>query len=475
MSSIAPQPVSVPRAVHNSLAIVALDLSTKLLPLVTFPWVVRALGPVSYGKVGFALAVAGFFGLLAAPGFYSYGIREVAREPWRAPDIAAELTGARIVFAACSYLLLVVFTFTLAPADDLTRRLLLLAGLSFIVAPLDLRWLFVGVSRMWAMALAGILGQIAYAAMLLGLIRGPADAWVMPAAAVAAALIPAVVMLRLAMRRFRVSWPRFAARRWPAFLPACLTLGLASMMSLVYDQIDTVMLRYLRTEHEVGIYAASYRIMTLALSFMPVLQQVFFPMLASAAQHEGDEHRYFRWLGQATLALTLPIALGGFLLAGPITAFLLGPRYPGSERLLRWLMFNLLAGPLASFCSARLVTHRRERQYLLAVSWGAVLNVVLNLVFIPTYGAIAAVWTTAFSQLAVALAAFYFTRDLKWPDLARPGLIAVLATASMCLGVIALRRFHLHVLLVIFAGAAVYAAAYMLSRLLLAHLRPRPA
>jgi len=56
------------RVINNSIALLVMDLSSKIFPLVTFPWIVRALGPESYGKVGFAAAVAGFFGLLASPG-----------------------------------------------------------------------------------------------------------------------------------------------------------------------------------------------------------------------------------------------------------------------------------------------------------------------------------------------------------------------------------------------------------------------
>jgi len=464
------------RVVNNSAAVLALELTTKLLPLVTFPWVVRALGPSGYGKVGFALAVSGMFGLLAAPGFYSYGIREVARKPERSNEIAQELVGARITFAACSYLALVAFTFTLAPHDSATRVLLLLSGLSFLVAPLDLRWLFVGMSRMWGMALAGIAGQLAYAALLLGFVRGPADGWIIPSAATVAALISAFLMLRRAVRQFHISWPAFAPERWAAFLPICLTLGLASMMSLVYDQIDTIMLRYLRTEQEVGIYVASYRLMTISMSFLPVLGQVFFPLLSGSTKDAKSEKTHMQWLGNATVALALPIATGGFLLAGPITYFLLGAKYNGAEVLVRWLMLNLITAPMASFLSSRLVTHRRERKYLASVGIGAAFNVILNLIFIPQFGAIAAVWTTIVSQAMVGLAGLHFSRDLVWPNLWRPFAVASLASGIMAIGIVGLRRVgHVHVIVMIAAGAALYGAVYVLSHFLWGRLQPRAA
>jgi O-antigen/teichoic acid export membrane protein len=37
------------RVINNSIALLVMDLSGKVVPLVTFPWIVRALGPESYG------------------------------------------------------------------------------------------------------------------------------------------------------------------------------------------------------------------------------------------------------------------------------------------------------------------------------------------------------------------------------------------------------------------------------------------
>ena len=46
-------------------------------------------------------------------------------------------------------------------------------------------------------------------------------------------------------------------------------------MSMIYDQIDVVMLKYFRTDAELGTYVASYALMTMAMSFVPILGQVF--------------------------------------------------------------------------------------------------------------------------------------------------------------------------------------------------------
>ena len=58
-----PRTVGLARVINNSVALVLLDLLNKAIPLIVFPRVVRALGPVAYGRLGFAAAVAGFEGV----------------------------------------------------------------------------------------------------------------------------------------------------------------------------------------------------------------------------------------------------------------------------------------------------------------------------------------------------------------------------------------------------------------------------
>ena len=50
-----------------------------LIPLVTFPYVSRILGPEGLGKVEFANSIVSYFVLFTALGIPTYGMREIAR------------------------------------------------------------------------------------------------------------------------------------------------------------------------------------------------------------------------------------------------------------------------------------------------------------------------------------------------------------------------------------------------------------
>ena len=456
------------RVINNSAALLALDILSKAMPLFVFPVMVRALGPTSYGKIGFATAVAGFFGLVASPGFSTYALREAAKDQGRVNFLVQHVLGARVAFAVVSYLLLIAFALTFAPHDFTTRLLIVLSGLAFLVNSMDAQWIFTARSRMWMVMLRGAVGQLIYGGLILALIRRPSDAWVVPVASVVSLLAGTLLIWLPARREYHIPWPVISPDVWRSFLPICLIMGLATMMSMIYDQIDTVMLRYMRSETEVGLYVASYRLMTIAMSFAPILGTVFFPLLSeTTGQDPENEQRYLGWLGQASVGLALPIATGGFILAEPLTRFVLGSQYNGTAPLFRWLMLTILAGPMASYFGSQLIPIAREKKYLLAVGAGAVVNVILNLFLIPLYGAIAAAFTTAISQTVVAFMNYYFCRDLPRPSLLGALGLSLTASAVMATGLLVARSlFTLHVVLLVVLGAMIYAAVYWAGRAL---------
>src|SRR5437588_2130002 len=204
-SALAPlRPMRLARVINNSAALLVLDILSKAMPLVVFPVMVRALGPTSYGKIGFATAVAGFFGLLASPGFSTYALREAARDESRVHFLVRHVLGARVAFAVASYILLIIFALTFAPHDFTTRLLIVLSGLVFLVNSMDAQWVFTARSRMWMVTLRGAVGQLIYGGLILALIRRPSDAWIVPVATVVSLLAGMFLIWVPARREYHI-------------------------------------------------------------------------------------------------------------------------------------------------------------------------------------------------------------------------------------------------------------------------------
>jgi len=118
------------------------------------------------------------------------------------------------MLALCSFVLLLLFTFTLAPKDSLTRVLLLVSGTNFLMTSVDVQWLYIGQSRMWRVSSATMLAQIAYMMVILTCVRRPSDAWIVPLAITISTLVSASILLRRARADFNVGLPRYMPEEW---------------------------------------------------------------------------------------------------------------------------------------------------------------------------------------------------------------------------------------------------------------------
>ena len=166
-----------------------------------------------------------------------------------------------------------------------------------------------------------------------------------------------------------------------------------------------------------------------------------------------------QWFVTGSVLLAAPVVTTGLLLAEPISELFLTASFRDSVPLIRLLMPVVLLAPIAGFCCSRLIPHGRERKYLVCVGAGAGVNVVLNLLFIPRYGAHAAAIATAFAELAVALCGCYFSRDLVRPKIKSLLVATGVGAGLMAMTILIIGRHlpSLHVAATIVCAACVYA------------------
>jgi O-antigen/teichoic acid export membrane protein len=218
---------------------------------------------------------------------------------------------------------------------------------------------------------------------------------------------------------------------------------------------------------EVGLYTATYKLMWMVMSFLSILSTVFFPLIARASAKDSntdspESELYLKFLFMAAL----PLIAGGILLAEPLTTFIIGKEYVGSGVLFSLLLPNVLFGGLAIYYAGmRLIALNRNREYVVAVTIGALVNVGANLIAIPLWGSVGAAITTCLSQAAVAGVAAWYGRQHRGPRLVTSAKVPVVASVCMTIVLAMVIRFPgLHVLMLVMIGAGAYAVVSMAVR-----------
>ncbi len=237
-------------------------------------------------------------------------------------------------------------------------------------------------------------------------------------------------------------------------------IGASGLVLMLLFRIDMVLLARLRGDAEVAVYSVAYRLLETVLFVSYAVHQAVFPVMSATSSGPRQRAAYERALAVVAFVY-LPFAVVSVLEGDAVIGVLFGDSYEDeSGRALAWLAPAplLFAGSL--FGTALLMALLRTRAMLIASSVALLVNLALNLVLIPPYGAAgaAAATTVAYAvQTVVVLAVLrgLAPRPRFFPPLG-PAAVAALALA------VALAVVRAPVLVELGLGAVVYLMVWLL-------------
>jgi O-antigen/teichoic acid export membrane protein len=144
------------------------------------------------------------------------------------------------------------------------------------------------------------------------------------------AMIPQIVFAAWAVRRHKlVSRPiTVTPALWPKMIRAGVPFGMITLSLTIAFGIDTVILSRFYPAEDVGWYNAAYRLSMSLLFFFTGFSMAIVPTLSKAFVNEpGTVERWYYRSIKIIMLTSIPMAVGGMLVAGPLIHFLYGEQY----------------------------------------------------------------------------------------------------------------------------------------------------
>ncbi len=234
---------------------------------------------------------------------------------------------------------------------------------------------------------------------------------------------------------------RFQAGRAGDYAHYGLPVALSLILSLALATTDRFMLAAFLDPTSVGVYHAGYSLSNRTLDVLFIwLGAAGGPAAVAALERGGREAlaRSAREQASLMVLLCLPAAVGLALVAKPLAHLMVGEGLrDGAAAVTPWIAASGFFGGITTYYFHTAFTLARRTQLMLAaMAIPAALNLVLTFLLIPRYGLNGAVWATAASYGAGALASALLGRKvmplpIPWTALGRCGL----AAAGMALAV----------------------------------------
>lgn len=363
----------------------------------------RNLGPGGYGVLGFGTACLGFLGVAVALGTDTYGVREVARARESVCRVIGDVTGLRLALAVLVYAGFCIFVLLLdRPGPE--KAVLAVQGAGVFVIALTLDYAFQGLERMGVNGFRQVATAFLTLAGVVLFVNGPDD--LIEAAGIVLGAGMTAVLVVGAFARGRLG-PTPLVREWGVWrrvLAVSAPMAVSGVTHTIIANTDVVMLGLMRTNTEVGLYSAAFRVMAVGMVPGGLVLAAFFPNLAAAFKDGPEAMRRSSTAFAATLAMIgAPVAFGGILFADDILAVLYGDAFVEAAPVLMLLLGSVFVWHLRAPMDSALLAWNAERLQMKINLAGAGVNVALNLALIPAYGVAGAAVASLLSHIVLAI------------------------------------------------------------------------
>lgn len=390
------------RIAANALWLFVAQITTLAAGLLVVVTVTRVLGPVDLGRWRFAQAVAAVLLVLADAGLTGLAIREIARRPDEIAEYARPVLEVRMVLSA---LLLVALgaVLIIAATDQASAVVTMLVAIGLVPAAFSTTYLFQAREAMGRVSLLRSVGQIAAAifaivgTIALGTILAPIASFLVASFGVSA------LTLGWAVRAHYLRSGEERGGLVARLLRPAAPFLLAALAVQVIFNADAFIIRALRGDGELGLYAAPYSIAGYALVLGGAVIGAAYPQIAAHSHSSLTIAPLVNDLSAVMGVLALPISIGTILVADLLVVALFGEAYAGTGPTLAILMTLPLVGFLNMTLGQALTARGLAGQVAAVAIVAATLNVALNLALVPTLGGFGAAVVVAITEVSTVV------------------------------------------------------------------------
>lgn len=381
-----------------------LTMSSIIFPLITFPYVSRILLPVGTGKVSFATSLVSYFALFAQLGIPTYGIRACAivrddRE--KLTRTVQELFIINLVMSAVAYAAL-FGALIFVPRLHEERTLYLIVSLTILFNAIGMEWLYKGLEQYTYITIRSIIFKvIAMGAMFL-LVHEQSDYVIYGAISIFASSASHIFNFLHAHKY--IGMRPVGGYQFKRHLKAVAVFFAMSCATTIYTHLDTVMLGFMKTDEDVGFYNAAVKIKVVLVSVVTSLGHVMLPRSSYYVQRNLMDE--FWAISKKALnfvfLLAVPLMVYFILFARQGIFFLSGSAYANAILPMQIIMPTLLFIGITNILGIQiLVPLGKEKIVLCSEIAGAITDLILNAILIPTMASAGAAIGTLVAEAVV--------------------------------------------------------------------------
>lgn len=430
------------------------------LPLVTSSYLARIVGADGIGRYSYAYSIALYFTYFTVLGLDKYGNRMIASvqkdRSARSRNFSEIYTMQIYCFGIC---LVAYIVYAFFFSGD--RTVALIQTVFVLSSLFDINWFFFGMEMFDKTVIRNTVVKLLTTGLIFIVVKTKSD--VEKYALIMAA---GYLVSQLALWPYLPKFVVFRLAKWgdvkKHFKPN-LIMFLPVIAVSVYKIMDKIMLGMMTTKAVVGYYENAEKIINVPIAVITALGTVMLPRVTALISEKKDQEvsRYRDAAIMIVTAFSVGACFGIIGIGDSLALWMWGEDFAMSGIVMKYLSVTLLFLGIGNVIRTQfLIPYQYDKVYVVSAFIGAVVNVIINALLIPGYGAVGAAIGTICAEVAVCLYQLLMVREqLPLFKYARDTILfcfggGIMLAVILLIPSLSSRIVNLFVHL--FAGAAVY-------------------
>ncbi|MCI6932084.1 MAG: oligosaccharide flippase family protein [Tenericutes bacterium] len=381
------------------------QLLILICPLLTTPYLSRVVGTNGVGTYSYIYSIVYYFMLVTLLGVNNYGNRTIAKTRDDSIKLSKAFWEIYYMQLIIGIVMLFIYLFSINYIfDEKLKFISFLASFFILSAILDINWLFFGLEEFKKTIIRNSIVKILSVVLVFLFVKNDNDIWKYMLIMSGSTCISQLVLWFFIKGKIKIVKVSF--KDVLKHLKPNIVLFIPVIAVSLYKMMDKVMLGVITSMDEVGFYENAEKIINIPLVVITALGTVMLPRISNMIEKGNTKkmkeyiYKSFLFIGFITLAMA-------FGLAGIGENF--APWFFGSDFEKTGFLIVLLSStiPFIGFANVirtqYLIPNERDKIYIKSVIYGAIINFIANIIFIPSLKSIGACIGTISAEIMVMI------------------------------------------------------------------------
>jgi len=368
--------------VENFFSLSVLQAANYILPLVTFPYLVRVLGVEKFGLLAFATATIAYFNIITDYGFNLTATREISIHRENKAKIVEIFSSVMtiklfLMFLSLVLLSILVFSFEKFSKDWVIYFLTFGAVIGQVLFPV---WFFQGMEQMKYITYLNILAKSIFTVAIFIFVQDKKDYYIVPILTSLGFIVAGIWSLRIIKKAFgvRFTWQKVQTAKY--YLKEGWHVFISRYYVSLYTTTNIFLLGVFTNNIAVGYYSIAEKIVVAIGGLFEPVNQTIYPYLSRKYNENFNQFvQHIKKIGFIFIGISSSFVLIAEIFRDKITYLITGEYSVEINAILSIFLIRVLTYPFGPLFSNSLIIMRRKKEFLKVMNY----TVLLDFLIVP--------------------------------------------------------------------------------------------